>query len=60
VLTIDNDECKFITNQTIKTYLILLDVEEKSRLTSNLDSDRWIVKKRSESLTEDELGVLPR
>ena len=60
MLTIESDECKFITNQTIKTYLILLDAEEKSRLTSNLNSDCWIVKRRSESLTEDELGVLPR
>ncbi|WP_268872411.1 hypothetical protein [Companilactobacillus nantensis] len=38
-LTMNNDKSKLITNQTIKTYLILLDVEEKSRLISSLKSD---------------------
>ncbi len=44
----------------IKDYLILLDVEEKSKSASSLNSDRQIVKRRNESRTEDELGVLPR
>ncbi|WP_166806619.1 hypothetical protein [Companilactobacillus zhachilii] len=59
-LTINNYKSKLITNQMIKTYLILLDVEEKSRLISSLKSDHWMVKRWSERLTEDELGVLSR